>query len=94
MTEQENKQNASQSSEIQDPEKVEIPSSLCILPVNNFVLFPSVVGPISVTTEPYVQLINDVALKDRMLGLVLRRNPEEDQPAVDDLYSVGTAGRP
>ena len=93
MTEQEKNLNASQATEIPDPEKVEIPSSLPILPVSNFVLFPSVVGPISVTTEPYVQLINDAALKDRMLGLVLRRNQEADHPAVDDLYTVGTAGR-
>ncbi len=93
MSEEEKNLHVTQHAETPEQEKVEIPPTLPILPISNFVLFPSVVGPISVTSEPYVQLINDAALKDRMLGLVLRRNQDTEHPAIDDLFTVGTAGR-
>jgi ATP-dependent Lon protease len=93
MAEQEKNTNTVPEHDITDPEKTIIPETLPVLPISNFVLFPSVVGPISVTSEPYIQLINEAAVKDRLLGLVLRRNQEVEHPRGSDLYETGTAGR-
>ena len=93
MAEQEKNTNAVPEHDMADPEKTIIPDTLPVLPISNFVLFPSVVGPISVTSEPYIQLINEAAVKDRLLGLVLRRNQEVEHPRGSDLYEIGTAGR-
>ena len=93
MAEQEKNTNAVPEHDMADPEKTIIPDTLPVLPISNFVLFPSVVGPISVTSEPYIQLINEAAVKDRLLGLVLRRNQEVEHPRGSDLFETGTAGR-
>ena len=93
MAEQEKNTNAIPEHDMADPEKTIIPDTLPVLPISNFVLFPSVVGPISVTSEPYIQLINEAAVKDRLLGLVLRRNQEVEHPRGSDLFEIGTAGR-
>jgi ATP-dependent Lon protease len=70
--------------------KIAIPERLSILPISGFVLFPHVVAPISVSSDIYVQMVNEVVVKDRMLALVLRKPSDND---ADELHGVGTVGR-
>ncbi len=49
--------------------EVEIPETLPILSIPNAVLFPGMILPIAVRGEESVQLVDDAALGNRMLGL-------------------------
>jgi ATP-dependent Lon protease len=67
---------------------------LGILPVRNTVLFPEVTVPILVGREKSRKLIEAVAGRDEpLIGVVAQRVPEQDDPAVHELYAVGTVGR-
>ncbi len=81
-----------QTNDISDDEFT-IPSTLPILPLRDVNLFPHMVVPILVAREASVEALQAALVKDRMLFLVLQRDPEIETPDQDDLYEVGVVGR-
>jgi ATP-dependent Lon protease len=77
-------------SELQ-PEQVEIPPVLPVLPLKETVVFPQSLTPLAIGQERSIRLIDDVVSGDRLLALVATRNEEVESPGWDDLYQVGTA---
>jgi ATP-dependent Lon protease len=73
-----------------DLKNIEIPDVLPILPLRNTVLFPGVVLPINVGRKKSLKLIHDVYRGSRLLGTVAQKDYTIDDPAVKDLFSVGT----
>jgi len=89
----ENEQQAPQKK--MDPSELVIPEILPILPLHGFVFYPGMGFPLQVSSEASKQLIDDVLLGDRMMGLVpSRREQVSDDDALgpDDLYKVGVVG--
>ncbi len=78
---------------LSDADSLPVPASLPILPLSGFVVFPGAVGPIIVKNEAYSRMINEAAVKDRMLGVVLSHDKTAEVPSEQDLYAVGTAAR-
>ena len=68
-----------------------LPAVLPILPLKNTVVFPHLPTPLVVGRPSSVKLIDDIMLKDRMLGLVLQKDAGKDDPKESDLRAVGTA---
>src|SRR5215216_2017776 len=69
------------------------PSVLPILGLSDIVIFPGMVAPLLVDTAQSIRLIDDVVEGDRLLGVVLQRKPELDNPEPSDLHEYGCAGR-
>jgi ATP-dependent Lon protease len=69
------------------------PSVLPVLGLSDIVIFPGMVAPLLVDTAQSIRLIDDVVEGDRLLGLVLQRNPEVDTPEPKDLFEFGCAAR-
>jgi ATP-dependent Lon protease len=63
---------------------------LIILPVRNSVLFPQVVLPIAIKRERSVAAAQEALKTGRKVGLLLQRDPDQDDPGTQDLYRVGT----
>jgi ATP-dependent Lon protease len=70
-----------------------LPSELAILGLSDIVIFPGMVAPLLVDTAQSIRLIDDVVEGDRLLGVVLQRKPELDNPEPQDLHEYGCAGR-
>jgi ATP-dependent Lon protease len=71
--------------------KIDIPEELSLLPLKDFVLFPAVVMPLTVTREASIKLIDDTTVaNNRIVGIVTLRDPNTEQPAMADIYPVGT----
>ena len=71
--------------------EVAIPETLAILPLRGVVVFPLTAVPLTVGQPRSIKLIDEAAVGQRIIGLVAARNPELEQPAPEDLYSIGTA---
>ncbi len=71
-------------------ETLAIPTELPILPLRGVVVYPETVVPLTIGQPRSIRLVDDVAGKDRMIGLVASKRPELELPGPDDLYSVGT----
>ena len=56
-------------------------------------LFPGAITPITVGREKSIRLVREVNERNGLLGAVLQRESEVEDPAPDDMYKVGTAAR-
>ena len=74
-------------------EEVEIPEYLPILTLRSSVLFPGAITPITVGRDKSIALVRAVNQEGGMLGAVLQRESEVDDPTPADMYRVGTAAR-
>jgi len=73
-----------------DAEK--LPESLPILPLFDAVLFPKMVLPLVVMQGESVQLVDEAMAKDRIVGLVVSKKPEEkSNPGKEDLARIGVS---
>ena len=72
-------------------ESVTIPNILPILSLRSSVLFPGSITPITVGREKSIKLVRDIEKNGGVLGAVLQREADVEQPAGDDMYKVGTA---
>jgi len=70
-----------------------LPESLPILGLSDIVIFPAMVAPLLVDTAQSIRLIDDVVEGDRLLGLVLQRRADVENPQPEDLWEGGCAAR-
>src|SRR5262247_3752753 len=77
----------------EDISGVSVPANLPILPLRGVVIFPSAIVPLLISRGTSLKLVEDCLAGDRMLGLAAQKNPEEEAPAPEGLYTRGTAGR-
>jgi ATP-dependent Lon protease len=70
-----------------------VPQVLPILGLSDIVIFPGMVAPLLVETSQSIHLIDDVVGGDRLLGVVLQRKPEVENPLPQDMHEVGCAAR-
>jgi ATP-dependent Lon protease, bacterial type len=78
-----------------DISELSVPEILSILPLHGFAFYPGMGFPLLVSSEASKQLIDDVLLGDRMMGLVPSRHEQvtdDDILGPDDLYKVGVVG--
>src|SRR5438105_14266976 len=70
-----------------------LPELLPILGLSDIVIFPGMVAPLLVETSQSTKLIDDVVGGDRLLGVVLQRNAEAENPLPHEMHEVGCAAR-
>jgi ATP-dependent Lon protease len=77
-----------------DPEDlIQIPQILPTMLLNDVLIYPNTIVPLSVTAEPLVQLVNDALSSHRQLAVFARiPEPPSDDPE-EQFYTVGTACR-
>ena len=68
-----------------------IPSELPILPLRDTLLFPNSFMPLAVARESSVRLIDDAIAKGKLIAVFTQRDASIEEPAQEDLYTVGTA---
>jgi ATP-dependent Lon protease len=69
---------------------LELPDELPLLPLREFVVFPTMVLPLFVGRERSLAALEDALAGDRLLCLVAQRDPDLEEPGPEDLYRVGT----
>ncbi len=70
--------------------RIEVPTTLPILPLRNTVLFPGVVMPITVGRQKSLLLIREAYSGNKLIGTVAQKDGQIEDPEADDLYMVGT----
>ncbi|SDD58654.1 ATP-dependent Lon protease [Algoriphagus faecimaris] len=79
--------------EEQEQGKDDIGEEIPVLSVRNTVLFPGVVIPITVGRQRSIKLVKKAHKGDKYIGVCAQINPNNDDPAWDDIYHVGTLAK-
>ena len=70
----------------QDTSTVEVP----LLPVRDTVIFPHVAAPLFVSRDRSVKAVEAAMSGDQRIAVFTQKDPEVQDPSVDDLYEYGT----
>ena len=68
-----------------------IPEELSVLPVRGFVVFPGTVIPLNIQRAASLKLLDETLPRTKVIGLLAQRDETKEDPAPQDLYSIGTA---
>ncbi|MFW5772612.1 MAG: LON peptidase substrate-binding domain-containing protein, partial [Phototrophicaceae bacterium] len=71
-------------------ETIPVPEELPILPLRGLVVYPQTAIPLTVGQARSVRLVDDVINGDRLVGLVMAKDPELETPGPEDVHTVGT----
>jgi len=71
-------------------DKVFIPAELPILPLRGTVAYPDLVMPLIVGRDRSIRLVDEANSGDKMIGIITQKNPDIEEPGIDDLYMIGT----
>src|SRR5579875_1466809 len=66
--------------------------NMAVLPLRDIVVFPHMIVPLFVGREKSVRALEAVMKDDKQILLVAQKNAAQDDPAADDIYTVGSIG--
>jgi len=78
--------------EVPGSDVIEVPADLPVLPVRDVVVYPGVTMPLAIGRERSLAALDDAG-QDGFLLVVSQRDPMTEDPALEDLYEVGTIVR-
>ena len=61
-----------------------------VLPLRDIVVFPSMIVPLFVGREKSVRALEEVMREDKHILVVTQKNAQEDDPAPDGIFEIGT----
>lgn len=64
-----------------------------VLPLRNMVLFPTVVMPVTVGRKSSLKLIQNASADGRQIAVFCQKDPDIEEPDLNDLYSVGVLAK-
>ncbi len=73
--------------------KQDVPTELPILPIRNTILFPGVIIPITVGRDKSIRLIKEANRGDKTIGVFGQLNPDQEDPKLSELHSIGTVAQ-
>ena len=69
----------------------ELPKTIPIFPLSNFIMFPGTTVPLNIFEPRYLQMVNDAMKKHRMIGMIQpKKTGVLKKP---DLYDIGCIGK-
>jgi ATP-dependent Lon protease len=77
----------------EDVSAIEIPPVLPVLPLRGLVIFPGQIHPFLVSRTSSLKLIEELPGAKSVIALTAQKNPEEENPEPNGLFSRGTAVR-
>jgi ATP-dependent Lon protease len=70
-----------------------LPDELPILPLRGTVAFPFIILPLNIGVSRSMRLIQTAAQENNLIGLIVSKQPDLDEPAPDQLYQTGVLAR-
>lgn len=76
-----------------DHKDEQYPDSVPVIALKNTVLFPGVVIPINIGRKKSVQAVQKAYQDNKWIGVIAQKDPNQEDPAPDELYTIGTLAR-
>jgi len=73
-----------------EPQQVNVPDELPVLPLRDMVVYPFIIAPLSVAREISIQAVDRALADNRMILLVAQKDKDEEEPGEEELFDTGT----
>ena len=67
-----------------------LPKTIPVFPLSNFIIFPKTTVPLNIFEPRYIEMINDAMSGNRIIGMIQPKNNTTVKPS---LYDIGCAGK-
>ena len=64
--------------------------ALIVVPMRGTVLFPQNISPLVIGRKPSIAAVQEAVRTEKPVGLILQRRDQDEEPNLNDLYTVGT----
>jgi Lon protease-like protein len=71
--------------------KQDLPKTIPVFPLSNFIIFPHTTVPLNVFEPRYVEMINDSMKTNKMIGLIQPKS--NDDSSIPRLHKIGCLGK-
>jgi ATP-dependent Lon protease len=71
-------------------DKLFIPAEVPVLPLRGTVAYPDLIVPLVVGRERSIRLIDEAMGRDRLIAILTQKNPDIEEPELEDLFTIGT----
>ena len=72
--------------------KEDLPNTIPVFPLSNFIIFPKTTVPLNIFEPRYIDMINDSMKLNKMIGMIQPKTSKNKQ-LVPDLHEVGCLGK-
>ena len=73
-------------------EKKDLPKTIPVFPLSNFIIFPNTTVPLNIFEPRYIDMINDAMKSNKLIGMIQPRSLANFN-SIPELYDVGCLGK-
>jgi len=71
--------------------KHDLPKTIPVFPLSNFIIFPHTTIPLNIFEPRYIEMINDSIKTNKLIGLIQPKN--NDDGSIPELHKIGCLGK-
>ena len=73
--------------------KEELPNTIPVFPLSNFIIFPKTTVPLNIFEPRYVEMINDSMKKNKFIGMIQPKTINNKNSLAPSLHKIGCLGK-
>ena len=73
--------------------KEELPNTISVFPLSNFIIFPKTTVPLNIFEPRYIEMINDSMKTNKFIGMIQPKNLKKKETNISILHQVGCLGK-
>ena len=73
--------------------KEDLPNTIPIFPLSNFIIFPKTTVPLNIFEPRYVEMINDSMKSNKFIGMIQPKSSNEGKSSIPLLHKIGCLGK-
>jgi len=73
--------------------KDELPNTIPVFPLSNFIIFPKTTVPLNIFEPRYVEMINDSMKKNKFIGMIQPKSINNENSLTPSLHKIGCLGK-
>ena len=73
--------------------KKELPHTIPVFPLSNFIIFPKTTVPLNIFEPRYVEMINDSMKKNKFIGMIQPKSINNENSLTPSLHKIGCLGK-
>jgi Lon protease-like protein len=73
--------------------KEELPNTIPVFPLSNFIIFPKTTVPLNIFEPRYVEMINDSMKKNKLIGMIQPKSINNENSLAPSLHKIGCLGK-
>jgi Lon protease-like protein len=73
--------------------KEELPKTIAVFPLSNFIIFPKTTVPLNIFEPRYIEMINDSMKTNKLIGMIQPKSMNNEKSPIPSLHKIGCLGK-